>query len=230
MISTRVAVVTGAARGIGFDTAKWLTEHGYTVVLGARDGNKAAETSRRVAQDGKQVFPVQLDVTKPEEIDAVHRLVEGSLGRIDALINNAAAWFEDDTVPTQTNLALVEEAFQVSCLGAWRMCQAFTPMMKAAGYGRIVNVSAGAGSFEDGRPSTRPWHAIAKVSLNMFTRLLADELAGTGVLVNAVCPWSTGNGSIEPMGTGADTIVWAATLPQDGPTGSFLRYRQPIRW
>jgi NAD(P)-dependent dehydrogenase (short-subunit alcohol dehydrogenase family) len=75
-----------------------------------------------------------------------------------------------------------------------------------------------------------PWHAVGKVSLNMFTKLLAEELRDTGILVNAVCPWSAGDGTLRRFGPGADTPVWAATLPDDGPTGGFFRYRRTISW
>lgn len=230
----RVALVTGSNRGIGRAVAGQLSRGGYTVVCAARDLDQAAETAASLDPGPGRLLPLRLDVTDQGSVDAARRRVEEELGRIDALVNNAGAFYDTFQNAVDADLAVVEQAWQVNCLGAWRMARAFLPMMRKAGYGRIVNVSSGAAAFGEvtgGAPAYR----VSKAALNMLTVTLARELEDTGILVNAVSPgWVRtdmgGPSAPRSADEGADTLVWAATLPADGPTGGFFSDRRPMAW
>jgi NAD(P)-dependent dehydrogenase (short-subunit alcohol dehydrogenase family) len=230
----RVALVTGSNRGIGRAVAGQLSRGGYTVVCAARDVDQAAETAASLDPGPGRLLPMRLDVTDQGSVDAARRRVEEELGRIDALVNNAGAFYDTFQNAVDADLAVVEQAWQVNCLGAWRMAKAFLPMMREAGYGRIVNVSSGAAAFGEVTGGV-PAYRVSKAALNMLTVTLARELEGTGILVNAVSPgWVRtdmgGPNAPRSADQGADTLVWAATLPADGPTGGFFSDRRPMAW
>jgi NAD(P)-dependent dehydrogenase (short-subunit alcohol dehydrogenase family) len=230
----RVALVTGANRGIGTALAGQLARLGYTVLMGARDPATAEEAAAGLDPRGGRLLPLRLDVTDQEEVDAARCWVESELGRLDALVNNAGAFYDTFQTAVDADLEIAEQAWQVNCLGAWRMVKAFVPLMRAAGYGRIVNVSSGAGSISRAGAGT-PAYRVSKAALNMLTVTLAAELQGTGILVNSVSPgWVRtdmgGPGAPRTPDEGADTLMWAATLPDGGPTGGFFADRQPTPW
>ena len=132
------------------------------------------------------------------------------------------------------DLDVVRETLEMDLFGAWRLCEAFVPLMQRNRYGRIVNVSTGMGALND-MGGGSPVYRVSKTSLNAFTRILASELRGSGILVNSVCPgWVQtdmgGSGASRAVGEGADTPVWAATLPNNSPIGGFFRDRHQIPW
>jgi NAD(P)-dependent dehydrogenase (short-subunit alcohol dehydrogenase family) len=195
---------------------------GYTVVQGARDPAKAA----RVEGD---VLLRQLDVTDGDGIDRL----AGELDRVDVLVNNAAILYDTWNRAATVELDVVREAMETNLYGAWAMSQALLPQLRSSGHGRIVNVSSGAGSLATMGGGT-PAYQVSKAALNAFTRTLAGELRGDGILVNAVCPgWvatDMGGPGGRPLADGAASVVWAVLLPDDGPTGGFFRDGRPVAW
>jgi NAD(P)-dependent dehydrogenase (short-subunit alcohol dehydrogenase family) len=192
------------------------------VVQGARDPASAPPVEG-------DVLPRRLDVTDRASIDAI----AGELDRVDVLVNNAAIHYDTWNRAATTDLDLVREAMETNLYGAWALSQALLPQLRASGHGRIVNVSSGAGSLATMGGGT-PAYQVSKAALNAFTRTLAGELRGDGILVNAVCPgWvatDMGGPGGHPVEDGAASVVWAALLPDDGPTGGFFRDGEPVAW
>jgi NAD(P)-dependent dehydrogenase (short-subunit alcohol dehydrogenase family) len=213
-----VAVVTGGNRGIGLEVCRQLAARGYDVVMGSRDVARGGAA-------GLDVDVRQLDVTDPASIAALE------LERCDVLVNNAAIHYDTYQRAATADLQVVSEALDANLLGAWRMTQALLPLLRASPHGRVVNVSSGAGSITT-MTAGPPAYSVSKAALNALTRLLAADLRP--ILVNAVCPgWvatDMGGPGGRPVSEGAAGIVWAATLPDDGPTGGFFRDGRPIAW
>ena len=232
----KVALVTGANRGIGLEVAKQLAKTGNSVILGSRSielGEKAVES---FPSTHATVVPVELDVTIEPTIARLVREIESRFGRLDVLVNNAGILIDETDLPSETKLDTVRKTLDTNLLGAWRLCQACIPIMKKNGYGRIVNVSSGAGALSEMAESLyAPAYSISKTALNALTIMLASELRGSKILVNAACPgWVRtnmgGEGAPRSVEEGADTAVWLATLPDNGPTGGFFRDRARIEW
>jgi NAD(P)-dependent dehydrogenase (short-subunit alcohol dehydrogenase family) len=228
----RVALVTGANRGIGFEVCRQLAQRGFIVVLGARDEEKGIRAAAGLARERLTVIPCQLDVTDLESIDNARLRVTEEIGRLDVLINNARIHYDDWQRVLDADLEQVREAFETNTLGAWKMTRAFLPLLRESKHGRIVNVSSGAGSLVSMGART-PAYAMSKVALNALTRMFAAELHPQKILVNAICPgWvatERGTGG-RPVDKGAASIVWGALLDDDGPTGGFFRDGRSIPW
>ncbi len=226
-----VALVSGANRGLGREIVRQLTERGITTILGSRDEEKG-----RAAAEGMEgdVRVRQLDVTDEKGIQNLARDVEEEFGRLDVLVNNAGVSIDGGQRGVDADLDVVRETLEMNLFGAWRLCEAFVPLMQRNRYGRIVNISSGMGALKD-MGGGSPAYRVSKTSLNALTCILAPELRGTGILVNSVCPgWVQtdmgGSGASRTVEEGVDTLVWAATLPNNGPTGGFFRDRRPIPW
>ncbi|HEV3457988.1 MAG TPA: SDR family oxidoreductase [Thermoanaerobaculia bacterium] len=230
----RVAVVTGASRGIGLEICRQLGAAGYTVVLTARDPDKAARGLDRLRREGIDARFQALDVTDAARARQVAAAVAAELGRLDALVNNAAIALDARATVAALEPDLMRQTLETNLLGALHCCQAFLPLMLQQGYGRIVNVSSGRGSFSrlgSGGPSYR----ISKTALNALTVILADELKDSNVLVNAMTTgWvRTRLGGLKAprsIAEGAETAVWLAMLPDDGPRGKFWKDREELAW
>ncbi len=224
-----IALVTGANRGIGLEVARQLAQNRMRVLIGARDAAKGEAAALEMARGGFDVEAVTLDVSDAASI----RALAEKLGAVDVLINNAGVDYDTDQTAISADLARVRRTFETNLFGAWAMAQAVAPGMRLRRWGRIVNVSSGAGSLASmGRGP--PGYSASKAALNALTRLLAGELAGTGVLVNSVCPgWvatDMGGRGGRLVQDGAASVVWAAMLPDDGPTGGFFRDGRPVAW
>ena len=230
----RVALVTGAYRGIGLEVSRRLARRGFDVILTARDPGKAEAAGAGLKRQGLKVLPLQLDVTDARSVEGAARFVAERFGRLDVLVNNAAILYDAWQRATAADLDTVREAFETNTLGPWRVSQAFLPLLRESGHGRIVNVSSESGSLASMGGGT-PAYGVSKAALNALTRKLAEELRPSRVLVNSVCPgWvATEMGGPDAPRTpaeGAAGIVWAATLPDDGPTGGFFRDGEPLAW
>jgi NAD(P)-dependent dehydrogenase (short-subunit alcohol dehydrogenase family) len=228
----RVALVTGANRGIGFEVCRQLAQLGFIVVLGARDEEKGIEAADRILRERLTVVPYELDVTDLDSIERARERVTDEIGRLDVLINNARIHYDDWQRVLDADMTQVREAFETNTLGAWHMTRAFLPLLRQSKHGRIVNVSSGAGSLASMGGRT-PAYAMSKVALNALTRMLSAELQAEKILVNSVCPgWVSADRGAggRPVDKGAASIVWAATLPDGGPTGGFFRDGRAIPW
>ncbi len=230
----RIALVTGANRGIGFEICRQLAQHKMHVLLTARDERKGQQAAGRLRTDGGEVQFHALDVADPESIRRVGKFVETEFGRLDILVNNAAVYLDAEIPGLEVGLATVRDNMEVNTYGPLVLCQVFIPLMRQHRYGRIVNVSSGAGSLTKMGGGTLAY-SLSKVSLNAITRILADEVRGSGILINAMDPgWVRtemgGRHAPRSVEQGADTAIYLATLPDNGPTGGFFRDRKPIPW
>lgn len=238
MTVTRTALVSGANRGIGFEIVRQLARLGVMAAVGARDPEDGKTAAASLQSEGLDVPVVALDVTSDESALAAVAEVKRLFGRLDILVNNAAVLL-DEPGGFQASLFdlkadTLRRTMETNLLGPIRLTQAAVPLMREQDYGRIVNMSSGAGQLAE-MGGGYPAYRMSKTALNALTRITAAELGAGNVKVNAMCPgWvKTDMGGPEATRTveeGADTAVWLATLPDDGPTGGFFRDRKPFAW
>ena len=228
-----VALVTGGNRGIGFEVCRQLAQKDIAVILGSRDAAKGEEAAKRLQDDGLDVTAKQLDVTDESTLQEVYGWLEGEHGRLDVLINNAGIDYDTNQNVLSADLNRVKRVFEVNTLGPWRVAQVFTPLLKKSEHARLVNVSSGAGALSSMSGGT-PAYSMSKAALNALTLMLSAELKDSGILVNAAGPgWvatDMGGSGGRPIEDGAASVVWVATLPDDGPTGGFFRDGKQVQW
>lgn len=233
-MAQRVAVVTGANRGLGLETARQLLAHGLRVALTGRDLHAVVRALDALKAAPGSAIAVPMDVTDTSSIKRAHRTIVKTLGSVDVIVNNGAILLFESSDVLETPLEGFRETFETNCFGVIEVCREFVPPMAERGYGRVVNVSSGAGQLS--RMSTyAPAYSMSKAALNAFTRILAQTYRDAGVLANVVDPgWVRtdmgGWSAPRTVQQGADTTVWLATLPDSGPTGGFFRDRHPIEW
>ncbi|MER6078890.1 SDR family NAD(P)-dependent oxidoreductase [Streptomyces sp. NPDC001833] len=225
--------MTGGARGIGLEMCRQLADQGLRVLVGARGREAAAEACRVI---GPAALPLALDVTSSKSVTEAVREAAGLTGGIDVLVNNAGVSLDRELRPPYVDEDILRATLDTNLTGAWRVAEAVVPRMVEAGYGRVVNVTSSYGSLALMDSGRRPAYRISKAALNALTRMLAAELSGTGVLVNAADPGWTRSGMGGPSAPrgpeeGADTPVWLATLPEgDETTGGLFADRRPLPW
>lgn len=234
-----IAVISGASRGLGLETCRQLGQRGYRVLLTARDDGRGKAAAAALHDEGLKVKFYPLDVTDAESVQALAGRLEREVGRLDVLVNNAGVFLdpmppEDPSASSvfRADIATVRYSMEANAYGPLRLCQALIPLMR--GRGRVVNVSSGMGQLSE-MNGCCPGYRFSKAAINVLTRILADELRDTSIKVNSVCPgWVRtdmgGPNADRSVEEGADTIVWLATLPDDGPSGGFFRDRKPIPW
>ncbi len=232
-----VAVVTGAYRGLGYETCRQLARLAYRVILTARKTVEGEAAAQALQKDGLDVRFHNLDVTDGASVQQLVDFIQGNYGRLDVLVNNAgvfpdpAPWDGSSSV-FDADRDTVLTGFETNTLGPLRLCQTLIPLM--AEQGRVVNVSSGMGQLSE-MNGCCPGYRLSKTALNAVTRIFADELKDSGIKINSVCPgWvrTDMGGEEAPLSIeeGAKGIVWAATLPDDGPSGGFFRHGEPIAW
>ena len=223
--------MSGANRGIGLEVVRQLAQRGFTAVLGSRDLEKGRAAAEGLG--GLDVDPRRLDVADPGSVRELASELEDAYGRLDVLVNNAATLYDTWQTGVDADLDVVHEALETNLFGAWRTAQACLPLLRRSEHGRIVNVSSGGGALSSMGAGT-PAYSVSKAALNALTRILAAELRGDGILVNAVCPgWvatDMGGPGGRPVEQGGASVMWAVLLPDDGPTGGFFRDGRQLDW
>jgi NAD(P)-dependent dehydrogenase (short-subunit alcohol dehydrogenase family) len=232
--SQKIAIVTGANRGIGFETCRQLSQQGIRTILTSRDETKGQAAVRNLREERGEIIYHQLDVTDLGSISRLRSFVDENFDQLDILVNNAGVFLDRGTSVLDLPLEILRETMEVNFIGALNMCQTFVPLMRSQGFGRIVNVSSGMGSLNNmGGHSAA--YKLSKAAMNALTCIMADELKEDNILVNTMAPgWVRtdmgGPSAPRSLAQGADTIIWLATLPDDGPTGGFFEDRQLIPW
>jgi NAD(P)-dependent dehydrogenase (short-subunit alcohol dehydrogenase family) len=236
-----IALISGASGGIGAEVARQLAARGATVIVSARDPARAAATATTLDGDVRPL-PVGLDVGDPQSVAATADAVVATAGALDVLVNNAAAYVDWTETASGADLDAAHAVLETNLFGAWRLTNALLPLLRRSPHPRVVHVSSGAGSHADAafgltrRAGAAASYGISKAALNALTATQAAELADTPVIVNAVCPGLTATfPGAEAMGArpvtdGAASVVWAATLPDDGPRGGLFRDGTPLGW
>jgi NAD(P)-dependent dehydrogenase (short-subunit alcohol dehydrogenase family) len=239
-VKKKIAVVTGANRGIGLEICRQLATLDLKVVLTARDAAKAAtacaQLTRSTQKSGGEIIFHPLDIADDSSIARFRHYAESELGRWDILVNNAGIYLDGAHTSLNIDAATFRQTLEVNLTGALLLSQAALPLMRAHRYGRIVNVSTDMSTHGDGlEAGGYPSYRISKAALNAMTRVMAADLRGTNILVNAMSPgWVRtdmgGAGAPRSVEEGADTAVWLATLPDRGSSGGFFRDRKSIDW
>lgn len=232
----KVALITGANKGLGLEIARQLGQQGLTVVLGARAGKAAAPTAELRAQ-GLDAHDITLDVTSHDDIATLPTFFETQFGRLDVLINNAGVQLDQGFDISPDTL---RQTYEANVVGPYAITQALLPLLRQAPAGRIVNQSSILGSLTaisqgQGGSWATPGYTSSKAALNMLTVVLAQHLADTAIKVNAAHPgWVKTDlgGESAPLGVaeGAQTAVRLALLPADGPTGGYFHNDEHLPW
>jgi NAD(P)-dependent dehydrogenase (short-subunit alcohol dehydrogenase family) len=241
---TRIALVTGANKGIGRAIAAGLAELGHTVYLGARDPWRGAAAAAELGADGGDVRFVQLDVTAPAEVEAAARRIAKEFGRLDVLVNNAGVntltrrRFDAIPKPSEENAEDLRFVYETNVFAVVTMTNAFLPLLRRSPAGRVVNVTSRRGSIGDegawaGQPDMA--YSSSKTALNALTAHYAHELAGTPIKVNGAAPGhvATDFNGFRGTRTPQEAAVVAlrlATLGPDGPTGAVFQDEEQLPW
>jgi NAD(P)-dependent dehydrogenase (short-subunit alcohol dehydrogenase family) len=243
MSNNRIALVTGANKGIGLETARQLGKEGITVIVGARDEKKGQDAAEVLRKEGIDAHGVVIDVESSDSIKKAAALVEQEYGRLDILINNAGVMLHhtDKSAGTQP-LEVWRKTFETNVFGLVATTQAFLPLLGKSEAGRIVNLSSILGSMKyhstPGSPIYGfhvPAYNVSKAAVNAFTVQLAYELKDTKIKVNAAHPgWVKtdlgGEGAQMEIKDGAKTSVALATVGEDGPNGAYIHMGKPLPW
>jgi NAD(P)-dependent dehydrogenase (short-subunit alcohol dehydrogenase family) len=230
----RIALITGANRGIGLETARQLARRGFHVVLGARDkdsGRRAAEAIR--AAGGTATF-LPLDVSSSDSIRRAAGRLADVVDRLDVLINNAGVYPDKGLTILTVSRDRLDQTFQTNTFGPVEVTQAFLPLLRKSPAARVINVSSGYGQLE-GLSADVPSYCLSKLALNGVTIMLAEALKGDRVAVNSMCPgWVRtdmgGPNAARSVEEGADTAVWLANEAPHELTGRIFRDRKEIPW
>ncbi|MEW9698419.1 SDR family oxidoreductase [Paenibacillus sp. SI8] len=237
MNDKKVALITGAYKGLGLEIARQLGRQGIAVLLGARSIARADEAAAGLRKEQIEARGVELDVTDAGHIRSITELIEREYGRLDILVNNAGVYLDH----LGNNLEVMRSSFEVNIFGPQALTEALLPLLKVSAAGRIVNQSSILGSLgtilSNDMLGSRavPAYTTSKAAMNAWTAQLSIALRDTNVKVNACHPgWVKtdmgGDGAPMEVSEGAETAVWLATLLADGPTGGFFHKQEALPW
>jgi NAD(P)-dependent dehydrogenase (short-subunit alcohol dehydrogenase family) len=246
----RIALITGANRGLGLEMSRQLGRLGFTVLMGARNEEQGELAAQQLRDEGLDAHAVRLDVSRREDIEQIAEHVSEQYGRLDVLVNNAAVLLDINVQPSQVEESVLRQSFEVNFFGPFLLTQRLTPLLRKSSSGRVVNMDTGVASLAQlADPDSPlkddicPAYQTSKAALNALTLVFAKELGDSGVKVNSACPgWvmtDMGHEDLPNYGDaarpktveeGVDTPVWLATLADDGPTGGFFTDRQLRDW
>ena len=231
----RIAVVTGANRGIGLEICRQLADAGLCVVLTSRDESKGKAALDGLGKSVQELCCHQLDVTDDDSVKTLAAYLKTEFGRLDVLVNNAGIVFENDRSASvlEQSAKCFHATMEANFYGPLRVCQGLAALIRQSTSARVINISSGLGQLET-MGDRYPAYGVSKTALNALTRLLAGALVDDGVLVNAVSPGlvatDMGGAQGRPVEQGADTATWLALMDDDGPTGGFYHDRESIPW
>ncbi len=240
--SKKIALVTGANKGIGFEVARQIAASGCTVLLGARNKALGEEAAATLRSEGGDVLYLPIELTDTAAIAAAANRIEADFGRLDILVNNAGIAAPSDGPPSVSSLDAIERTLRVNFIGSVAVTQAMLPLLRKAPSARIVNVSSGLGSLAQNADPASPYAAVkflgysaSKAALNMFTVQLAYELRDTHIKVNSADPGYTatdlnGRRGTQTIPEGAAETIRLALLGDDGPSGTYSDSRGIVPW
>ena len=242
MTDKKIALITGANKGLGLETARQLAKQNIKVLLGARDETRGREAAEKLQSENLDAEFVLIDVTDEKTVEAAAKRVEETYGKLDILVNNAGIAVEYDVEPSEINLEKIRQTFDTNFFGVIAVTRAFLPLIKKSENGRIVNVSSGLGSLTQNSDPDWSFSSVkplaynsSKAALNMFTVILADELKDAKIKVNSADPGYTAtdlnnNSGPKTVEQGASIIFDLATLPDDGATGGYFDDQGVVPW
>ena len=240
-MTTGIALITGANKGIGLEIARQLGTQGITVLIGARDEKRGSEAAEKLQAENIDAHAVQLDVTNQQSIDAAAKHIESEFGKLDILVNNAGIGI-DNAPPSQLDMEILRRTYETNFFGVFAVTKAMLPLLHNSQAGRIVNISSGLGSLTQNSDPNYEYAQIkylaynsSKTALNAMTVQFAHELKDTPIKVNSADPGYVAtdinnNNGTRTVQQGASTPVRLATLPADGPTGSYFDDNGVIPW
>ncbi|HEY3249667.1 MAG TPA: SDR family NAD(P)-dependent oxidoreductase [Ignavibacteria bacterium] len=229
----KTVLITGANRGIGFETARQLGRLGFYIFLAARDDEKGKKAIDQLKKQNSDGMFVQIDVSNKESIQRAFEIVKNKTKKLDVLINNAGLSLKEDRNILNIDVKDINKLFSTNAIGPLLVIQIFNPLLKNGS--RIINVSSGGGSMSDPVEGWSPVYCVTKSTLNSITRQIAFVMGYSNIAVNSVCPgWVKtdmgGRGASRPVEKGAESIVWLATEAPIKLTGKFIRDKKVIPW
>lgn len=242
MIEKKIALITGANKGLGFETARQLGEQNIKVLIGARDETRGREAAEKLQKDGFDAEFILIDVTDEKTLEAAAKYVEETYGKLDVLVNNAGIAVEYGMNPNEISLEKIRQTFDTNFFGVIAVTQNFLPLIKKSESGRIVNVSSGLGSLTQNSDPNWEFSAVkplaynsSKAALNMLTVVLAHELKDTKIKINSADPGYTTtdlnhNSGSKTVAEGASIIFDLATFPDNGATGGYFDDQGVVPW
>lgn len=239
---SKVALITGANKGIGFETAKRLGALGFKILVGSRDEERGKKALTKLVEEGIQAHLILLDVTKQESIDDAKKQIEKEFGSLDVLINNVGISIDNGVSPSELELSILKETFETNFFGMFAVTKAMLPLLKKSPCGRVVNLSSGLGSlYINSDPESEFYnfnllaYQSSKTAVNALTVMLAKEYINTTIKINAADPGFTatdlnGHRGYRTVQQAATVVVQLATLDENGPTGGFFDENGVIPW